>query len=503
MSTINVDVHSERLARVSAFLRLLRSTALLVLTAVIIIYVAMLATVAVSPTGITGLLRLFEDPETAAAARHMLLPQIFGGPIVLALVYSWILATRKTIGWVLLLFFIGVGVVALGTFVTGAKEQASNFRLAFGSWHAAIVVAVYFCAWAWMLAIWYALLMGGWAAWQTSRDKRSARAMVEPTIKGQGSFGYLFGVPDHVRLLGRRRRRATLLFMLSTIVTAVGIFLFIQFMLFPFQFSGLMISDDFASDPLDVRLARFSVETASILPLFVAGPLLLVVAGWVSMRLESWARRTVRLTMEEALEADLRAPVVFLRSFLDDQVALPRSWRPISDFLLQPGMKIDGLDQLLLREGFSVGPVVALGKPSDPYPPYGAARGYFAHENWQGAVKQLCLNARSIVICVDDSEAGGVWWELEYLTEAQLLDKTLVLLHPRFRAQAENQNFIDRMRESAPGFASNLASVAGGAREGIIALSFAKDGAVERFSSSDFGDLAYLALIRWHLRRTA
>lgn len=502
MGAISVDPHAKRLARVNAFLRLLRSIAGLVLSTVVLMYGTVLVIALVGQTGLADLLRLLTDPEKGAVARQVFLPAL-AGPFALAILYFWLAAIRKAMTGALLIFFIGLCAVVLLSLVDSGLKLPSVIRFATTSPDVAIVVALYLFGLAFVIMLWYALLIGSWAAWRTARDKLSAVAMAEPAGKAKSSFSYFLGVPEHVGLLSRRRGSATILFVLSTIVTGVGIVLFFNITLFPAQFAGLVFTANVTPEPLDVRVARIAKEVSATLPMLIVGPLALVLAGWVALWLENWARRTVRLTMEEALASDRRAPVVFLRSFLDDQVTLPRSWRPLSERILQPGKKPDGLDQLVLKEGFSAGPVVALGKPGDPYPPYGAARGYFAHETWQGALKQLCLDAHCIILCVDDSEAGGVWWELEHLANDELLGKTLFLIHPRFRDNAANQGFFNQIGQKAPRFASKLTTLGSINGQGIIGLSFSKDGSLQTYASKDFGDLAYLALVRWHLARVA
>jgi hypothetical protein len=89
---------------------------------------------------------------------------------------------------------------------------------------------------------------------------------------------------------------------------------------------------------------------------------------------------------------------------------------------------IRNLDYLLLEEGTPYGPEVAIGNPSDNLPPYGAARAYLDHKTWQGAVVDLAMQSRAIIICIDDFE--GVWWEVENVV-ARHIDKALVLVHPR------------------------------------------------------------------------
>lgn len=74
-------------------------------------------------------------------------------------------------------------------------------------------------------------------------------------------------------------------------------------------------------------------------------------------------------------------------------------------------------------------PVVAIGAPGEPVPPYGASRGYYADDEWQPVVDNLIESSRCIVICLDQSK--GVLWELNRLFASGHWRKTLFLIHPR------------------------------------------------------------------------
>ena len=89
---------------------------------------------------------------------------------------------------------------------------------------------------------------------------------------------------------------------------------------------------------------------------------------------------------------------------------------------------------MLLEEATPLGPVVALGNPSDAYPPYGAARGYFDNKDWQQAVTDLANSAAAIIICVDNTP--NIWWEVEHILTNQHLNKTLILFIQRIASRA-------------------------------------------------------------------
>lgn len=172
----------------------------------------------------------------------------------------------------------------------------------------------------------------------------------------------------------------------------------------------------------------------------------------VSILLANWllnlGRRNIHFSIEEITTADPRPPILFLRAFRDDQVDLPEPRYTLLGRLLATAKQRDTLDHILLNEGTLYGPMIALGNPKDHMPPYGAARGFFANEHWQEAVTGLARASLAVVISVDDTES--IWWEIEHLVGNDHLDKTLFLVHPRFRAPADNRRITARILAKLP-----------------------------------------------------
>lgn len=267
----------------------------------------------------------------------------------------------------------------------------------------------------------------------------------------------------------------------------------------PVHFSSIVLTENFNEQSIDDRIVDSSAEILNLLPLIVAGPIILYLLGRLAVAIERMAERKVLLTMQDALRSDSRAPIVFLRSFADDQVELPNSKRMASDKLLQPGTRRQNLDRLVLQEGFAVGPVVTLGKPGEPLPPYGAARGYFDHQDWQQAVTKVCGDAKAIIMCLDESDAGGVWWEVNLIAQQDLLKKTLFLVHPRFKDADENKKFLKSIAVRSPLLDARTGISTLTSSEPVIAFCFNAVDDMTTYSSPTFGELAYRSLIRLHL----
>ena len=207
------------------------------------------------------------------------------------------------------------------------------------------------------------------------------------------------------------------------------------------------------------------------------------------------SRRYLRVSLEQAQATDPRPPVLFLRSFRDDAVALPPPKAGIAFRLYNFAERNKSLDELLLEEGTSLGPVVALGNPTDAVPPYGAARAYFQHSDWQTMVTRLMEDAVAIVICVDDTES--LWWEIKFVVEQQYLNKTLFLLHPKYDS---DQGVPDIVRdfENVLGVAvTDKLSTTG---RKFIGLWSDQAAQYQVGLASYFSRAHYLLMLRWFLR---
>ena len=220
--------------------------------------------------------------------------------------------------------------------------------------------------------------------------------------------------------------------------------------------------------------------------------LLFRAAGSRSLRA---SRRYLRVSLEQAQATDPRRPVLFLRSFRDDAVALRPPKSGFAFRLFNYAERNKSLDELLLEEGTSLGPVVALGNPTDAIPPYGAARAYLQNSDWQKMIADLMEQAVVIVICVDDTES--LWWEIKFVVERQYLSKTLFLLHPKYDFDKDVPDVVQEF-EKILGVAVTGKSSATGRK--FIGLW--PDGAAhfQVGLASYFSRAHYLLMLRWFLR---
>ena len=208
-------------------------------------------------------------------------------------------------------------------------------------------------------------------------------------------------------------------------------------------------------------------------------------------------RRAARTSVLELYKLDKRAPILFLRAFGDDQVRLAPPKLSFLGYCYDLGQRESNLDALVLEEGTDYGPVVALGNPKDPMPPYGAARGYFHDEDWQSAVARLAEASSAIIICLDDTE--GVWWEVDHIAANNMLqEKTLFLIHPRYSAITENQNILHKVAQRLA--LSDDFAQARSPQESVIGFFIDGNHSLKVAYSNTFSRVAFLMIMRWFVR---
>ena len=309
-------------------------------------------------------------------------------------------------------------------------------------------------------------------------------------------FSKVIGMPVPIRFIKKNRVISLILFLASgVLLSAVPTFAFfsIAFISSTLIFSIWDFSQFFAGEPFGtmLQLMRYSPLVFGCLAIFC------LVLGKAT---RTKAREVSITSLRESQQTDRRPPILFLRSFYDDQIALAAPKLPflggLATFLKRKG----SLDILLLEECTVYGPLVALGNPYDPLPPYGAARGYFSNNNWQKGVEQLANDSHRIIICVDITE--GVLWEVEFLIRQGHTKKTLFLMHPRARDPVVNKNFrqeiISRIRSKdiKPLYLGDLKEK----EEPVIGFFFKENGDVNIGVSYEFSEASYMLMIRWFLR---
>ncbi len=250
-------------------------------------------------------------------------------------------------------------------------------------------------------------------------------------------------MPVQVRLV-EARYRPFVIGLLGVSAICYSIFpLIFQTMLHRFYSDAFAIYRDCLAgyDMLDcVRRGR---ERNFYLTLVVAPAL--VLAGLALARLlAARGQKWITFSLSHLVRKDKRKPILFLRSFRDDQVLMPRAKYSLTGTLAEFGRPSLSLDEMLYNKASRHGPVVAIGRPGDTLQPYGAAREYISDETWKMRVADLSRDASTIIACADNTE--GTIWELRHVLQAPSAHKTMVLFHPRLYAGNERSILTSKLQ---------------------------------------------------------
>lgn len=155
------------------------------------------------------------------------------------------------------------------------------------------------------------------------------------------------------------------------------------------------------------------------LVLLVIGPALLLLTTFklapVLANKYRERQRSVIRSAETAMKEDPRPPVLYLRSFKDDE----KIARAIGFYSIEQEMKL---------ALFDIGPFIAMAEPDkqDPRDP-GAARMRLPQNAWQPKVSEEMSKAALVIMRIGDSD--GFWWEMRQAAK-EVSPERLVLLIP-------------------------------------------------------------------------
>lgn len=220
------------------------------------------------------------------------------------------------------------------------------------------------------------------------------------------------------------------------VLTAGGIVLAMAGMLLPAGVPLWLYGPDFflagaAVDPEPAETPLFWVALLVGLAAFYAGFVLIRVG-----------RRMCARPAIEILAAGARAPVLFLRSFDDDDLVDPTPRMvPMGDLLRR---RYEESIATALRD---VGPMVSIGRPGSRLPELGGARLYVPDHAWQAAVTHLRQRAAAVVVVVGRSQ--GLWWEIvTSLREVPLA--RLLFVFPYVEEAARRRSLLRRWFQFDP-----------------------------------------------------
>ena len=134
------------------------------------------------------------------------------------------------------------------------------------------------------------------------------------------------------------------------------------------------------------------------------------------------ARRYFQVSADSLLAVDKRSPVLFLRSFDDDEKQVfADAGRALLDF---------SLETRLANHFHRFGPFIAIGSPKDSVPQLGAARVLLPDDQWQERVLGWMRDAGLIVMY--SGKTRWVNWELRQVIDSDRATR-LILLIPEIK----------------------------------------------------------------------
>jgi hypothetical protein len=210
-----------------------------------------------------------------------------------------------------------------------------------------------------------------------------------------------------------------------------------------------------------------------------------------------FARRDFQPDADKLLAVDTRAPILFLRSFQDDEKI---------SYQMGSAAFVDWSLETRLAAHFSkIGPFVAIGNPKDKTPEIGAARALLSDDQWQARVIDWMDRARVIVLM--SGVTHWVGWELKNVLDRNHADK-LIILFPQsrkfFKFKSESAARLKTIQDAASGTPWADALAALDRPERLRALLLEPGGKIARFNAQARSRNAYhLAALAAHYRMSA
>lgn len=258
----------------------------------------------------------------------------------------------------------------------------------------------------------YQVLRHAWWQMTTTRENFLAvRGWRAPPWQVLSTLRRQLGLPAFLSYVGKRRLRATLLYF-GVAVLNLGLIIFLAL---PTFFGSLTEYDS----PLAIGATLTIAIGLLAANIFGAGNI-------IARRADASATALY----QSVREWDTRAPIVFLRSFNQDDDRVPVTGGDAFARMPAGISRSRTLDELLLEHGSPYGPVLAIGDPRDPVPPLGAARVFVPERGngWQDVVRGLVDASKCVVMCPNTGK--GVQWELDLIAASRARLNVIFLASP-------------------------------------------------------------------------
>jgi hypothetical protein len=151
-----------------------------------------------------------------------------------------------------------------------------------------------------------------------------------------------------------------------------------------------------------------------------------------------------------AIKAAKRAPVLYLRSFMLDQMSSrPPKWQFLVNLL--GGWPLPTGETWLVANIVRYAPVLAVGRPHERDPPPGALRIYLTDDQWEVKVQSIIPLCQLVIWASGFSE--GLQWEIERLVKIVPPGRLLVWFHVGIEDQSAKDQwarFVDAYKDVFP-----------------------------------------------------
>jgi hypothetical protein len=354
---------------------------------------------------------LLREPSVSTVRVTALLFLVFGALLVVQVflarlflaIYRRALRGSRLVGWAMLILAVVMVMMSIADIAWRASKLASVRPIPGGELLKAAQNL-------WPIYIAMALAYAGWGLVRIAGSQYRQLLQIPGRLERRFKFSEMMGIPLWSRA-SRSQRKAIRLAWVAFLCEGVA------FAAYFFYGSA----GDAPALPLGGAVAIVVVAWPLSVG-FLYG--VLALADWLWDR----SRLAGQLTLQEALLLDQRAPILFLRSFQDDQVSLKAAKLPTYLRALDPGLVAHRFEELLVQDLSYVGPVVAIGNPRDFQRPIGASREYLDNRDWHDEVLQYMKQSRAIVVSL--SETHGLEWELTQISCHGYLMKTLFVVPP-------------------------------------------------------------------------
>jgi hypothetical protein len=228
-------------------------------------------------------------------------------------------------------------------------------------------------------------------------------------------------------VLASRGKLISIIFALAAVLAgSLGLTLWLSL---PFNYviiiTMLLQGGDEEIDPTRLSMmAQIITEAPNMFMAIVVIAVIFVLICLLGAFLARVSRRELR---SQGKQSELGRPIVFLRSFAHDQARVRPAHRFLIDRFLDFGRSPLSMDEILVYEFASNGPVIALGKPGEKRAPFGAHRIYADHNSWREDIEALIDGAQASILVADMTP--GLAWETEQsLKRPDWRKKTLFVL---------------------------------------------------------------------------